>query len=497
MVHIAVQICNALIKYVACIVFAFALSLVLVGSLIAQENIDYRGAWQTETSEGDSLVLIIKRNNLASYFWSENDDITVHQGSWDEDGNGVTLKWNDGSSHKIEQDLLTYKVTHFDPSQNETYTAKAEKLPEEILGQWAKSPSDSNAEDSNRERTKGFFGTWKAEGSSSPYFVIIEPDRSAATNWSENDAREQNLRGSWVKQGSELHIVWDTGHYSILKQKSPETTFQILQPDTIIEKAEIEPTQITRIDENTTSDEWLNLYADEKAQKPSGSIFKDRKGAAAFYRGSWIVKHSENVYEQIDIGRFGGLKTSADSKLYGDWRMSGKDIFMNWDDGMRRILRSIGNGFVLYEYKPGRPIDGVPTKIFPATPKDESKLTEYIGKRKKAAVELFSLAKRSGALPDVASARWDKALLQWTRPSNTNSSNQLPQINGDPWWWPLWSENAIDEAPVDKSQRSTVEIAVNSKKVETTTISEEETNETLKQSLTNRSAKSNWEWPFN
>ena len=29
---------------------------------------------------------------------------------------------------------------------------------------------------------------------------------------------------------------------------------------------------------------------------------------------------------------------------------------------MRKILSPIGRGFVIYEYRPGRPLDGVPTR---------------------------------------------------------------------------------------------------------------------------------------
>ena len=46
--------------------------------------------------------------------------------------------------------------------------------------------------------------------------------------------------------------------------------------------------------------------------------------------------------------------------------MQGQDLFMRWDDGMRKILSPIGRGFVIYEYRPGRPLDGVPTRTHAA-----------------------------------------------------------------------------------------------------------------------------------
>ena len=70
--------------------------------------------------------------------------------------------------------------------------------------------------------------------------------------------------------------------------------------------------------------------------------------------------------------------------------MDGQDIFMRWDDGMRSILNPSGHGFILYEYAAGRPLDGVPTRIFPAAPIDSAKLEQQIKDRKKNVRQHFA-----------------------------------------------------------------------------------------------------------
>lgn len=444
-----------------------ALFVMLTCALFAQELMDYRGAWQTETPQEDQLVLIIKRNSLASYFHANNTDRTVYQGSWSSDTEGVTLKWKDGSSHRITRSLLGYEITYFDAEQVEQYTTTAAKLPENILGQWAQGPTSPEEELSDRDRAKGFFGIWEIGAPSSPYYLVIEPDRSAATDWSLDSPSEQGLRGSWAKQGSELHIAWDTGHYGILKQDDPDFTFQLIQPGAVIEEAAAETFAATRVGEDQLPSDWQTLYTDERTAQPGGVAFANRKDSVAFYRGPWIVQRTEDNFERIEIGRFGGLKTSTDSTLYGNWRMSGQDIFMNWDDGMRKILSPIGNGFVLYEYKPGRPIDGVPTRIFPATHEDLDRLPEYMEGHKELAEGLLSRAEEAQAAA---------ALLQ---------ADSKSLKTNDPWWWPFWSETLPVEAASPEAtdaERSSVEVVMEPPAV----------NREAKIS----SSKSDWEWPF-
>ena len=461
--------------------------------LSGQEKIDYRGVWQTETPDNGKLVLIVKRNNLASYFWADNTDRTVYQGSWSSDIDGVTLKWEDDSTHQIERNLLGYKITHFDPSEAILYSASATKLPEEILGQWAKAPSSPEDQITDRGKYSGFFGTWKIGNETNPYYLVVEPDRSAAINWNQEGIKENELRGLWTKQGSELHIAWDSGHYGILKQNEHGFTFELIAPGNIIEKSTSDELIATRISKDLLPDELKKLFVDEKANQTRDHKFTNRTEAISFYRGSWIVQHSEDTFERIEIGRFGGLKTSADDTLYGNWRMSGQDIFMNWDDGMLKILKPVGNGFLIYEYKPGRPIDGVPTRIFPAAPENVSKLAKYMEDQKEVATKLLTRARNKGFTSDIKDSGWGQAFVNWAWPFGDKSednrlSGALLQSDSqsskriDPWWWPFWSENPLVETTAFDSEHHTAKVVTDS--------------ETTRKTKTDKPLQPNWDWPF-
>ncbi|MGK0176420.1 MAG: hypothetical protein ACI91V_000281, partial [Lentimonas sp.] len=461
--------------------------------LLGQEKIDYRGAWQTETPDNGKLILLVKRNNLASYFWADNSDRTVYQGSWSSDIDGATLKWEDGSTHRLALELLGYKITHSDTSANVLYNTSATRLPEEILGQWAKAPSKPEEQLSDRDKAKGFFGTWQIGAETNPYYLVIEPDRSAATDWIHRDSSNSGLRGSWAKQGSELHIAWDTGHYGILKQNDRSFTFQRIAPGSVIEKDTSDELTATRVSKDLLPDDWQALYDDEKTTHPGGVPFTNRKDAISFYRGSWIVQRSEDIFERIEIGRFGGLKTSTDDTLYGSWRMSGQDISMNWEDGMRKILRPVGNGFIIYDYKPGRPIDGVPTRIFSATPENANQLAKHMEGHKKVAMKLLSRATDAGVTSSVKDAGWGQPFLRWAWPFGDDSedtpfSGALLKADVetskriDPWWWPFWSETPpLETAPETNTERSTVEIVTNS--------------ETVRETETAKPSPPDWNWP--
>ena len=461
--------------------------------LLGQETPDYRGVWQTETPDNGKLVLIIKRNNLASHFWTDNADRTVYQGSWNSDIDSVTLKWEDNSTHRIERNLLDYKITYFDASETILYTASATRLPEEILGQWAKAPTSPEEQMSNRAKSSGFFGAWKISNETNSYYLVVEPDRSAATSWNQEGTKKNGLRGLWTKQGSELHIAWDTGHYGILKQNERNFTFELIAPGNILEKSTSDELTATRISKDLLPDVWQNFRVDKKPNQNGNRTFTNRTEAISFYRGSWIVQRSEGTFERIELGRFGGLKTSADDTLYGNWRISGQDIFMNWDDGIRKILKPVGNGFLIYEYKPGRPIDGVPTRIFSATPENVSKLAKYMEGQKKVAMELLDLAKDTGFIAATKESGWGQELVNWAWPfkdssEDTQVSNAYLQSDPqssqrtDPWWWPFWSENPSVETTAFDSEHYTAEVVTDL--------------EHTRKTKTNKPSQPNWDWPF-
>lgn len=426
------------------------LSFTLGHSLSAQETQDpYRGTWLIDTPEDGSLILMVKRNNRASYFLGDNADRTVYQGTWEDDGESILLKWDDGSTHRIGTDALGIIITHSDANAQEHYQAQATKVPREALGQWAKPPTKEEEIVSARDKAKGFFGIWEIRDADKTHYVIIESNRSAATTWN-NPTHANGLRGSWAKQGSELHIAWDSGHYSILRQDERTFSYKRIAPGNMITKDDSAFSPASRTDRNNLPAEWALLYSKERATYSGGIAFAKRKDALAFYRGSWIVKHSDTAYEYITIGRFGGLSTTRAPSLSGSWRMTGQDIFMRWDDGLRKVLSPIGRGFVLYEYKPGRPLDGVPNRLFPTTPADSEKLAKHLKGREDVSQQILALTEAAGISSDAPG--WGETFMRWAWPFNedeqAHSTNLLLEegygepASQDPWWWPLWSEQA-------------------------------------------------------
>ena len=231
---------------------------------------------------------------------------------------------------------------------------------------------------------------------------------------------------------------------------------------------------------------------------------KTEKQSPRFTVAHGLSSAGENSFELLEVGRFGGLKTSVDSTLYGNWRTSGQGIFMNWDDGMRTILRPIGSGFLLYEYKPGRPTDGVPTRIFSVTPENTAKLAAYTDGRWQVARQLRERAENSGFVSGNSRSGWSKAFRSRVQPSSKDTVQSAEAHSrevsytlntGDPWWWPLWSENQttteVEEAEAKRHQ-VTIDMDSPSNEVKTTKdVAQSKIKETV-----NVPSKPNWEWPF-
>ena len=92
----------------------------------------FRGTWQIDTPEKGALIIMLKSQNRASYFWGDNTDQTVYSGTWASEGETATLTWEDGSQHRIESDSLGFNMTHVDTDGKEAYTTKAQQVPAEI-----------------------------------------------------------------------------------------------------------------------------------------------------------------------------------------------------------------------------------------------------------------------------------------------------------------------------------------------------------------------------
>ena len=443
--------------------------LLLPSSLLAQSSDDlFRGTWQVQTPEKGALVILLKNQGIASYFWGDNTDRTVYSGSWNNTDTTATIEWKDGGSHIIERTDSGFTATFKNTSGNNVYNSAAAQLPREILGQWAKPPTREDEMRSDRDKAKGFFGIWRI-GDAGKY-IFVESDRSAAST---HGSQEAGQRGEWAKQGSELHIIWDSGEYGIFRETERSYTYKLIAAGALIEDDESEPQSAVRTIESKVPPAWFANYKVEREDDTGGLAFSSRKVARAFYRGGWIVKQGDERFEQIEVARFGGLKTSADRSLDGQWALSGQDIFMRWDDGMRKILSPVGRGFVLYEYRPGRPLDGVPSRVLAAAPADSVKLAEHLKGREDVAEQIQQMAEAAGMDPITQDdAGWGRTFARWAWPfggeEGTTSTEQIlaeefePVEDPDPWWWPFWSEkpDAPDENTMDSSATEEIEEVV-------------------------------------
>mgnify|MGYP007024788270 CR=1 FL=1 len=114
----------------------------------------YKGTWQIDTPDQGALIILVKSQGLAAYFWGDNTDRTIYQGTWESAEGSATLVWSDGSRHLISRDSLGYGITYFDASGKERYTAQGQQVPSEVLGQWAKPPTVESEATSDRDKAK-------------------------------------------------------------------------------------------------------------------------------------------------------------------------------------------------------------------------------------------------------------------------------------------------------------------------------------------------------
>jgi hypothetical protein len=435
----------------------------------------FRGTWQIDTPDKGAIVVLLKDQGRAAYFWGDNADRTVYPGQWAADENGAKIHWQDNDSLRLKRGSTGFTATAFAADGQKRYSAAARQIPQEILGQWAKPPTREDEMRSEREQAQGFFGIWKI-GSEDPEFIFVEPDRATAST-AGREARGR--RGQWAKQGSELHIIWDSGEYGILRETERGFNYQLVASGEIIEEDSSEPRSAMRTLESKVPAEWLNHYQAEREQSTGGIAFPGQKEARNFYRGEWLVRRGEETFERLTLSRFGGLETSRNRSLGGQWRLSGQDLFMRWDDGIRKIISPVGQGFVVYEYRPGRPLDGVPARVLPAAPADGGKFEKHLKDRAEVAERMREMASAAGVTPDQREdSGWGRSFARWVWPfkedeTGTSTDEMLteefePDEGADPWWWPFWSEKEQDSQSSESGEEAREAKEVNDTGAETT-----------------------------
>ena len=88
----------------------------------------FRGTWQIDTPEKGALIIMVKSQSRASYFWGDNTDRTVYSGTWTSEGDTATLTWADGNRHRIEGDSLGFAISYIDAGGREHYVTKAQQV---------------------------------------------------------------------------------------------------------------------------------------------------------------------------------------------------------------------------------------------------------------------------------------------------------------------------------------------------------------------------------
>lgn len=480
--------------------------LLLVGSLVlamlglqGQEKEErFQGIWAVKSKTSEPIIILLKPDNEAAYFKATNADRTIYKGVWSESGSTATATWRDGSTHNFRQGAFNLVASFTSALGIQSETLATQKIDAEILGQWAKKPERANNEEDSEFDRNTFFGIWQQAGETpdTSIYLIVSKDRSAATLNLESS--KDSLHGSWAKQGSELHLTWENGDYSILRETERGYAYKAISAGLNIEKEARRFKAIARIPAERAPQEWLDACQMHQEQNPAGYVFESRKAARDFYRGDWLIQHEASAFERITIRRYGGLDTSRDANLHGDWLLSGQDVMLRWDDGLRKILSPVGRGFVLFIYQPGRALDGVPTRILPAAPEATEKLETLLLGRRAFAQTLLEKAQKAGInLADENSkaglARiWPFSNSTFKSDSSALLTNDLQNgalaaqsYSNDPWWWPLWSDNQTNAATIEAKGVTTLDA---------TEKSAEPADKKKIESL--RKSNNNWFWPF-
>ncbi len=352
---------------------------------LVQKNHPLLGTWVVSEPEMGKLVVIVRDSGAASYFWENWKDGRVLRTDWTISEQGITFTTESGVKVWLfpSQDegaiaqLRKADQTQDAPLQN----LSAQRMNPNDVGKWHK-PGGEDEETSSFLKKAGnldiFFGTWEVISSKGlPYYIVIEEDRTAATNWPYSSRGVDGMRGFWVRHGSELHIVWDTGHYDILRSFSNKFVKLGYPPSIDLNSIEPAPQPALKV-KWYPHEPWRASY--EKSKEVKATLdprWTSAKRAARYFRGNWRLMSSPGVWNKLQMGRFGSADTLREGeKLKGNWKNSSDHARIHWKSGFTEVIRPVGKHFVTMLYSPLKNLDGIPDRVCPVVHEKSGKLSQ-------------------------------------------------------------------------------------------------------------------------
>ena len=449
--------------------------------LTVYDSDEFMGLWLTEINN-EAVYMLIKKNHNASYFYKDRIGNNVYKATWELEENLLSVSSLDFENlhFKLEDNL-----TEANPLNTKKNVSVLLKIPEEILGEWAR-PADYEASESVYIPSN-YFGLWETQVQEKPMLIQVFKNRTVfSISKDDLNSNPQNiLQGEWHKHGKLLHIVWENGSYSIIDNRDENRIkiFDFSPGEAIIER----PSDYNLIKKSQKEFKKSYWSKDQKALKQNSNISLDQfnyKSLLRFYRGEWIIldETRPEALEFMKFNRFGGVDLASSIKIRGSWYLSGKECLINLEDGIRMRLKYVGSSFLIFKYAANRPLDGYPNKILRSAPLDSqklnllnaevyftSKLLEQVGQLKTKEKKGISL------IPDWS----DRQII-----------NPLPS---SPWWWPLWSDNRIIKGQDAFSENNSTTSLTNAIQSIASNVESERINSPDFEFFPN---KSKWEWPY-
>ncbi|MGJ3243838.1 MAG: hypothetical protein ACFE0O_12920 [Opitutales bacterium] len=368
---------------------------------------NFAGAWQVGPGgdrESDYYV-IIKKDQRASWFWGSKSDTTIHYGTWEaRDPDTLVIDWENGRRDVLSRTASGFVTRAYsgnlESPGNLIWEAKTLRVPENVIGSWAVPPGEVGNRSTAEREAEGFFGTWEmTREDGTTYYVIVQDDRTAGSSYDGTGKGAEGLRGVWRRRGDELHITWDTGHFEIIRQQEFDYDSTLFEPGAFLGRLENGTAADASRVEWTAPGIWLTDYEEERERYERASLFPKRSEAYKFYRGDWQVVDGDRIVETVELKRFNDADSDRGGNMDGQWRLSGQDVYLVWDDGIRATIENIHRSFVIKLFSPGQPLDGTPQKIFPLEPVDEEKFEKLEELKLEASERMRRFRERQENLP--------------------------------------------------------------------------------------------------
>ena len=253
----------------------------LKGSLPPNRS-EFIGFWRAPGRREEPDYYFVQRGGKVSRIEAlRRGTRMVRGGQWSLEGEALTIRWEDGSSSRIQNTPRGFEIVKYGPNSVRSDSPDSISSIEQVDPTVGRRQFVISA--TPLAKSEEYVGYWKVEDENT-YFVHVDRWSHAKRIRFDEELRLRRLRGRWTMLADGVHITWSNDNQTTIRQTPQGTVLAIFPPEaSVATSPTTSETPVERIKERDYEDylgEMRGKARARQAAEQAEQAMKDGEEAA-------------------------------------------------------------------------------------------------------------------------------------------------------------------------------------------------------------------------